>query len=391
MKKYNFVISFVSVDMIKNIVKLISQKFDYLKPIIVPFSKVLMGLLLLVGPLLLLPYIFKWISFLPTVWSYQQITINIQLLFVFLCSIFFSLYVIKYYRYFTEKINLNSKREWLTFLEAINLKIWYYKKISVFLKIWNLIIVIPILISIPMIVFLLIVLILILFNTDFQSIINLITSGNNIIHESSLQNVPFHEIVVVLLDAIKKSIFAYLTIGILGIIIFIFLLPINKELDMVDTTGIPVSFLKKAISELNKYNITSTWDDQQQNKTKIISLVDDAMEFLTLEYKLYGIPYRLRYFSILVGDIKNKNVNRDLAKRLHGFNNRLEGTLVRFNCLTENDKNEILQTLNECISILEMKNICVMEKEDISYETTLKGKYLKLVNPFFRLLSLSRT
>ena len=95
--------------MIKNIVKLISRKFDYLKPIIVPFSKVLMGLLLLVGPLLLLPFIFKWISFLPTVWSYQQITINIQLLFVFLYSLFFSLYIVKYYRYFTEKINLNSK------------------------------------------------------------------------------------------------------------------------------------------------------------------------------------------------------------------------------------------------------------------------------------------
>lgn len=374
--------------MTENTERLLKPKFKRLNLIAVPFIKVIMGLLLLIAPLFLFIYVLKWSATLPTTWLYHGFRVDIQGIIILFCAIFISLWIVRLHHYVVRALKLNPKQNWIIFLQRIRLKIWYYKKLSTFLKIWNLIIIIPVLFLVPIVIILLAAFAYILINTDFQSITFLLSSETITTYESVMRNISSNKIVVTSIEWMIKLIIIYLGIGILGVFTFSLLLPTNKHTKEFDTTDIPVSFIKNAIYELEEYNFESNWDDQQRSKLKVIQNIAEAMDFLTLEYKVYGIPFSIRYFSILVGDITNKNITMDIAQRLHGFNNRLEKILVKLNCMKEDDRDDILQNLKESINILENKNICEMEEKEIGYETSLKDKYKLFLSPFMKLLSI---
>ncbi|MCD4800663.1 MAG: hypothetical protein K8R01_03625 [Methanococcoides sp.] len=148
--------------------------------------------------------------------------------------------------------------------------------------------------------------------------------------------------------------------------IFRLLLPINKVLNISDTSDIPISFIEEAIKEVKSFEYNDEWDKRQYSKNKISNLISNALDFVSIENKLWEIPREFRFHQIIVGGINNKSLRNDLLSRVNGLHRKLNNIVIDLNCMNDENKDNIIYGLIECSNIIKNKELCSVEKVDFT-------------------------
>lgn len=182
--------------------------------------------------------------------------------------------------------------------------------------------------------------------------------------------------------SILFSVFILIALG--GIIIFASILPSNKLSGLPDTSDILISFIKKAIDEINSFDFSLTWDDTKKNKNKISNFIDDTLEFITIEDKFFGIPIGWRYSQQFIAGLNNKSAKMDILYRINGLYEELNEIIVELNCMiTVKDKEDVANKLNNYLIIIENKNLCERKKVEFKKYNVIWNSIEKIFNLFF--------
>ncbi|MCK5660827.1 MAG: hypothetical protein KAH86_05655 [Methanosarcinales archaeon] len=247
---------------------------------------------------------------------------------------------------------LNPKKEWIDYLASKGLKLYFYRFVLLCSKTWNVcarylnfVLVLGVLIS--SIVSLLYVLNLLRLNVSAISEIQALAS------ESSLYLTLLLQIMVI---------FSAITI-IGGFAVFYLIFPINTLSNFPDTSDIPISFIQESINELNLFEFDAEEEKRQSNKKRISNLINNALEFISIEDKIWAVPQGLRYHKIIVGGINNKSSRMDLLYRVNGLYIKLNGIIINLNCMNNIESREQISVdLKKCLEMIEDKEICAIEK-----------------------------
>ncbi|MDD5473555.1 MAG: hypothetical protein PHU34_05330 [Candidatus Methanoperedens sp.] len=151
-----------------------------------------------------------------------------------------------------------------------------------------------------------------------------------------------------------------------------------------DTSDILISFIKKAIDEINSFDFSLTWDDTKKNKNKISNFIDDTLEFITIEDKFFGIPIGWRYSQQFIAGLNNKSAKMDILYRINGLYEELNEIIVELNCMiTVKDKEDVANKLNNYLIIIENKNLCERKKVEFKKYNVIWNSIEKIFNLFF--------
>ena len=243
------------------------------------------------------------------------------------------------------------------FINSKGLKLKYYRCMAAMLKLWSAI-------NIP-------TLILLMFSLLIIALLHLMTYIN-------FDYLKLSDIILVdKVSTLKQMvgllfIFIIILALILGPImivarfIFRFLLPINKLLNISDTSDIPISFIEEAIKELESFEYNDEWDKRQHRKNKISNLINNALDFVSIEDKIWEIPREFRYHKIMVGGINNRSSRKDVLSRVNGLHRKMNNIAIDLNCMDDKNKENIIHELTECSNILKNKEMCAVEKVDFT-------------------------
>ncbi len=308
--------------------------------------------------------------------NFKIITLQIVLpLILFVCIIY--MYSLSY---FFKKLDLYPPKDLRDLISYYSLKIKYYNIITIFLKFWNMILLVLIII--------IIVLFLLILFTFLAEYILLMT---NTIKDNSanIPDFPYSSVITYEFSALMFSIISFLLIEFSGIVIFAFVFPKNKSSGLFDTSDIPISFITKAIDEINSFNFSLTWEDSQQKRKKMSNHIHNALEFITVEDKFIAIPLGMRYFQLFVAGLKNKAAKKDILYRINGLTEELGEIIIKLNCMNSvRDQEEISNELKKYLKIIEDRNLCEIKnkvkykKSNIIWKTTEKIA----LNPLFYIM-----
>lgn len=354
------------------------------KEILIHILKILLILLIYMCPILLLLVLLYIFKPLPETVIYNNTLINVKVLTILIFATFLYLHFSKVAPFINEKINLNLRSSLIELLDLTHLKIKYYRVIIFLLKAWNALIFLPLVIAIIFV--LLIVLLSVgknLFNFDFTNLENALMSTEFI--ASRITNTVNQNILYYIKNIITSLFFFYFSIGICGMVLFAILFPNDKNTGLPISLEIPIYFIRQAIDELNELNFLEGRNKIRYRKTKILNLLNDAFEFITLEDKLFRIPYGLTFPKVVLGNINNESVRRDIIYRINGLSIKFEKTMVSFNWISKiTDKEKIRQELVEYLDIIETENL--RNIEPVNYISRGLSHRLLHNNPFIELL-----
>ncbi|MCX9011666.1 MAG: hypothetical protein OIN66_11165 [Candidatus Methanoperedens sp.] len=285
--------------------------------------------------------------------------------------------------YILKKLDLYLPRDLVDFLSAHNYKIKFYNVITKILKLWNMVVLV---LLISMVI--LILLILFMFLVGFiLLIINTIKDNSTNIPEFLSNNSVIKYALIVL----AFSFSSFFLIALPGISIFAIVFPQNKSSGLFDTSDIPISFIAKAIDEINSFSFSLPWEDLQQNRKKISNLIHDALEFITVEDKFFAIPLGMRYSQLFISGLKNKAAKTDILYRINGLTEELGEIIIKLNCMNSaRDKEEISNDLKEYLKIIEDRNLCEIKKKvkykkaNVIWKTTEKVA----LNPLYYIMKI---
>lgn len=252
-----------------------------------------------------------------------------------------------------KKLDLYLPRDLADYLSSSGLKIKYYNAMSTILKCWNMA-------SLGVFVFI-VVLILFMLLAGFVLLSTNIIKGNTTTIPELLFN---NSLMKYTLTVAVSSSIAFVLISFTGVVIFTSVFPLNKSSGLVDTSEIPISFIAKAIDDINSFSFSLPWDDLQQNRKKISNLVHDALEFITIEDNFFAIPLGMRYSQFFISGLKNKAARRDILQRINGLTDELGEIIIKLNCMNSvSDQEDISNKLKQYLKIIEDRNICAIKNK----------------------------
>lgn len=299
--------------------------------------------------------------------NFKTITLQIVpplILVVYIVYVYSISYVLK-------KLDLYLPKDLGDFLSSHSLKIKFYNIMTKILKFWNMIVLV-------LLIFIVILVLLILF-TLLAEFILLMT---NTIKDNSAnipEFLPYSSVIKYELSVLAFSLISFFLIALPGIAIFALVFPQNKSSGLFDTSDIPISLITKAIDEINSFNFSLTWEDSQQNRKKISNFVHNALEFITVDDKIFAIPLGMRYSQLFIAGLKNKAAKRDILYRINGLTEELGEIIIKLNCMNSvRDQEDISNELKKYLKIIEDRNLCEIKtkvkykKADVIWKTTEK-------------------
>lgn len=326
--------------------------------------------------------IFNWVV-IP-VMSYpawKQITSKLMLILVDLLFIFI---IYKLYKSIISiilgRLRLNLRSEWINYLTFKEWKIRYYKQISLYLEVSN------------------------QFSTFFFKIIDHISNifkyglytstifliifiyfvGCSIIwadyHERIFGfNVWESELLINYANSFNLELFnlvAFLifsilfTAFILCMLIFLFLfieISIIKcvfpvENNRVDTSDVPISFIKDAINKLESFNFSDSCLHKQEMKDQTTQLISYALDFYIKVDNGNSDPYYTSFCYILWSGHLSKAAQNDVLFRTNGLYKKIDDVCAKINNMNSREDREIIvQELTMYLKFIEDRDLSKIE------------------------------
>jgi len=92
-------------------------------------------------------------------------------------------------------------------------------------------------------------------------------------------------------------------------------------------------------------------------------LLNNALEFITIKQKNFGIPFFLKYNQPFIKDLKNEFSLKEISFRINGLTENLNKIIIDLNYVnTIEEKDEMTKNLIEFLNIFQNRNLQEMER-----------------------------
>ena len=137
----------------------------------------------------------------------------------------------------------------------------------------------------------------------------------------------------------------------------------------VDTSDMPISFLKSSINELESFDFSDGFLKKQKKRNQIIELISFVLEnFIKIKHKNGHIDYTNVYYVVLSHHL-TEGARKDMRFRINGLYEEIDKLCIRINYMNNPDeKAEIMQDLKKYLKIIEDRNLS--EISPVEYKIT---------------------
>lgn len=279
------------------------------------------------------------------------------------------------------KLQLNLKDEWIDYLTFKGWKIGYYKQLTLTVTVLNdfytsfskvmdymgevadLLLKISGVASIVFIYFLL------------GSAINNSIFGYNLWENKILLNYV-NNVNIDLLDLIISIVFSVgitsIELLLLAIILLYILVSLIKcmfpvikfhgRMIMIDTSDIPISFIKNAIEKLESFDFSDSFVQKQYTKNKITELISYALNFFVKVDNGKESPDFTSFCHTLWAGHLSPATRNDVLFRTNGLYMKIDEICVKINNMNSpDDKNMIIQDLKMYLKMIEDRDLSKIE------------------------------
>lgn len=178
------------------------------------------------------------------------------------------------------------------------------------------------------------------------------------------------------------TIFTYIEMMPIIILKYLF----SSENGIVDTSDIPIFFIKSAIQQLEAVDFLEDLDEIQHKKNQISNFLEYSLEFVKVD-KDRGYPDYMNFCSQKYCFLLSSHAIEDIIFRINGLYENMNKTLVKINhmnCLEE--KNVIMKDLEVYLNIIESKDLSKIEpktilKEELTIDKAFSFSFKKVILP----------
>lgn len=298
--------------------------------------------------------------------------------FIVLFFIIFVLLILYMYGilFLLKQLKLNPKKDWTDYRASKYMKLGFYAFITRISKMWT--------VGASILIILLIFILVKLLSPLISYVMTLLNLNSNIISE--IQTPPEPSLYLIIFS-ILIILSGFTMMG--AFLIFYLIFPKNKLSIFPDTSDIPISFIHKSIDELNLFEFEVEWEKRQISKNKISNLINNALEFISIEDKMWAVPQGLRYHNIIMSGINNKSLRMDLLCRVNGLSIKLNEIIIDLNCMNNvEDKGQIIDKLKKYLKIIEDKEICAIEAVKLDETGNIFGPFRNIIKPLLHLMKI---
>ena len=273
--------------------------------------------------------------------------------------IIYVIYIIRGIPFILRRLDLQPRNDLLKLLSSINYKqIKYYKLIIIILKFFNISLV-PVLLII----------------IGISSINLFMQISASEIWEFILINPNFTHLIIILIAA-----FLLITSFVFLVLFFFYL---TGDLD---ASGIPISFICEAIKEIDKFEFSSSWEEKQLKRNRISNLMNNALEFIAIQQKNYGVPFFLKYNQPFIKELENELSLKEISYRINGLTKNLNEIIIDLNYVnTIEEKEKISKNLIEFLNILQNRNLQEMERVEYNQIGIIESS-IKNIKLYYKLM-----
>lgn len=285
---------------------------------------------------------------------------------------------------FFGKLQLNLKNKWIDYLTFKGMKIGYYKQLSLTVTVLNdfytsffkvidymgdagtLLMKIS---SVALIIF-----VYFLFSSVTWADYHKRIFGFNVLESEILRNYANH-VNIELLDLASFFIYSLLLTSIvllLLVILFLFILtsliqcmfPVIKCYGrrIIDTSDVPISFLKNAIEELESFNFSDSFVQKQYKKNQITELISYALNYFIKVDNGKENPDCTNFCYILWSGHLSEAARNDILFRTNGLYKKMDELCININNMNSpDDKDKIVQNLKMYLKVIEDRDLSKIE------------------------------
>jgi hypothetical protein len=277
------------------------------------------------------------------------------------------------------KLHFNLKKEWISYLTLNGWKIGYYKRLLPWINILN------------------------RFNSSFFKAMDLLGEFYNLLHKISIYaliflfyfiscslvcahyqesifgfnvwkseilhnyaknfNIELFNLIAFLVYSFILTSFTLFVLGSFFAFISIRLLqcmfPLTKRI--ADASDIPISFIKKAIEEMESFNFLDNFEQKQDKKDQITQLISYALEFIKVDNGNKDPGYTNLCYILYAGHL-SKAAQNDVLFRANSLYKKMDELCVKINNMNcPDDKILILQDLKMYIKVIENRDLSKIE------------------------------
>lgn len=136
---------------------------------------------------------------------------------------------------------------------------------------------------------------------------------------------------------------------------------------MIDTSDVPISFIKDAIENLESFDFSDSFVQKQYNKNKITELISFALNFFVKVNNGKESPDFTNFCHTLWAGHLSTAARNDVLFRTNGLYMKIDEICVRINNMNNPDnKDMILMDLNKYLKMIENRDL--NEIEAVPYE-----------------------
>lgn len=307
----------------------------------------------------------------------HSVEVRILLKLLVIC-IYYKVYKIAVSIFFC-KLRLNLKKEWIDYLALNGWKITYYKVLSSFISVLN--------------TFISFFLKFMNFLGDFYILLHK-ASGfflvflvcffscsiicvhyqQNIFGFNALEseillnyaksfNIELANLIAFLVFSLILTFFALFLLGYFFAIISIRLLqcmfPMTKKI--ADTSDIPISFIEKAIEEVESFDFSDSFEQKQDRKDQITQLISYALEFIKVDNSNKDPDYTNFCYILYAGHL-SKAAQNDVLFRTNSLYKKIDEICIKVNNMNcPEDKTVILQDLKMYLKVIRERDLSKIE------------------------------
>jgi len=311
----------------------------------------------------------------------DQITNSIEIRFLFKLVIVYIVY--KVYKVtvfiFFDKLRLNLKNEWINYLTSTGRKIEYYEKLLPYINIFN---------SYNAFYFkymnyfgelckfiqkfsmFLTVFIFYFFSCAIicahyqKSILGFnVWESELLLNYLKSFNFELANLIAFLVYSLMLTSFVLFVLGYFFALISIRLLqcifPMTNRI--ADASDVPISFIRKAIEELESFNFSDNFEQKQDKKNQITQFISYALEFIKVDNGTKDPDYTNFCYILHAGHL-SKAVQNDVLFRTNGLYKKIDELCIKINNMNcSEDKIVILQDLKMYLKVIEDRDLGKIE------------------------------
>ena len=275
-----------------------------------------------------------------------------------------------------KQLKLNPKKDWTDYLASKYMDLEFYVFITRISKMWA--------IGASILIILLIFIVVKLLSPLISYVMTLLNLNSNIISE--IQTPPEPSLYLIIFS-ILIILSGFTMVG--AFLIFYLIFPKNKLSLFPDTSEIPISFIHKSIDELNLFEFGVEWEKRQISKNRISNLINNALEFISIEDKMWAVPHGLRYHNMIIAGINNKSLRVDLLCRVNGLSIKLNEIIIDLNCMNSiDDRGQIIIELKKYLKIIEDKEMCAIAAVEFDETGNIFGPFRNIIKPLLHLMKI---